>query len=389
QETAQLTWAMARSGEMVDLSSIAGVKVDKHSTGGVADTTTLVVAPMVAACGLPVVKMSGRGLGHTGGTVDKLESVPGVRAQGTMEEFLALARRTGLAVVGQSAELAPADKRMYALRDVTATVDSIPLIASSIMSKKLAAGCDAIVLDVKCGSGAFMESREEAQALARAMVAIGRHAGRNTVAIVSDMSQPLGRAVGNALEVAEALELLEGKHGSGRLMQMCCALGEQMLLLGGAAQNREDARSMLQKTVSDGSARAKLLEMLAHMGAEQSFLDAPGELVQGVERVAVPALRAGWVTAMDTKELGRAAQILGAGRLRKEDVIDPMVGYVMAVSLGDHVEEGQPLATLFVRAQGEKAREAAHILTRAVTLSDTAAQVPPLVYATITQEEAI
>lgn len=385
QETADLTWAMARSGEMVDLSSIPGIKVDKHSTGGVADTTTLIVAPMAAACGLPVVKMSGRGLGHTGGTVDKLESVPGVRADLSMEEFLALARKTGLAVVGQSSQLAPADKQIYALRDVTGTVDTIPLIASSIMSKKLAAGCDAIVLDVKFGSGAFMADAGEAQKLARAMVALGSLAGRETVALITDMNQPLGHAVGNALEVAEALEVLKGGQPESRLLTLCYALGRQMLLLGGVAGDERQAQKMLRGTLESGRAYEKLMELLAGLGAEDSFLRHPETLVKARYRRELTVSRAGYICAMDTKMLGRAAQALGAGRIRKDDTIDPMVGFTLCRELGDRVEIGDVLAILYANDE-TKLKISQDMIIQAVCLGEEPFTPGPLIFSTVTKE---
>ncbi|MDD4796444.1 MAG: thymidine phosphorylase, partial [Eubacteriales bacterium] len=385
RETADLTWAMARSGEMVDLSSIPGVKVDKHSTGGVADTTTLIVAPMAAACGLPVAKMSGRGLGHTGGTVDKLESIPGVRADLSTEQFLALARKTSLAVVGQSSQLAPADKQLYALRDVTATVDSIALIASSIMSKKLCAGCDAIVLDVKFGGGAFMADAPQAQALARAMVALGNLAGRETVALITDMNQPLGHAVGNALEVAEALEVLQGRQADSRLLALCYALGSQMLLLGGAAHDEAQAREKLRAALESGRAYEKLMQMLAALGAQETFLRHPDRLVNVRLCREVVSQRAGYIAAMDTKELGRAAQTLGAGRVRKNDAIDPMVGYVLHKELGDRVEKGEPLATLYVNDE-TKWKIARDKIVQAVQVAQEPFTPGPLIFSIVTKE---
>ncbi len=379
RETAALTLAMARSGDMVDLSAIPGIKVDKHSTGGVGDTTTLVAAPLAAACGLPVAKMSGRGLGHTGGTLDKLESIPGVRVGQEPARFLEIVREAGLAVVGQSGELAPADKRLYALRDVTATVDSMPLIAASIMSKKLAAGADAIVLDVKFGSGAFMKSHEDAHALAQAMVDLGHAAGRQTVAYLTDMNQPLGRAVGNGLEVAEAVEILSGLHGDGRLCCLSVELGAEMLVLGGTATSYEQGVSMMRGAISSGEGLQRFKAMVGELGGDPAALDNPSSLYRTVYVRNAVAARDGWIMAMDVQEMGRSAQLLGAGREKKDDVIDPAVGYVMQKELGDPVKAGEPLARFYYNDE-RRGRDAMEVFEAAVIIGNKPVQAPPLVY---------
>ncbi len=350
REIADLTMSMMRSGDIVDLSDIPGVKVDKHSTGGVGDTTTLVVAPMVAACGGKVAKMSGRGLGHTGGTLDKLESIPGLRIEQPLEHFKRQVRELGLAVVGQSGNLVPADKKLYALRDVTSTVRSIPLIASSIMSKKLAAGADAIVLDVKVGTGAFVETQEEARKLASTMVEIGKHLGRRVVAIITDMNQPLGLAVGNALEVREAIELLSGKIPAGDpLYEVCMLLGSHMLCLCGEAEGEKDAKGKLAHSLESGAALQKLRDMVQAQGGDPKYID----IVKINELCAVKSkipvyLQSGQVQRMDAAKIGLAAQLLGAGRAKKEDRIDPAVGLVMHKRLGDTVNAQEPVCTLYV-----------------------------------------
>jgi len=347
RETADLTVAMANSGDVIDLSAIEGRKVDKHSTGGVGDKVSLVLVPLVAACGAPVAKMSGRGLGHTGGTLDKLESIPGVRIERTKEEFIGQVNRIGCAVVGQSGNLVPADKKLYALRDVTATVDSIPLIASSIMSKKIAGGADAIVLDVKTGSGAFMKTLDDSFALARAMVDIGREVGREVAAFVSDMDQPLGQAVGNALEVAEAIETLRG-FGPEDLEHVCLALGSQMLRLAGVAGDEKAARKMLVRALRGGQGLAKLVELIEAEGGDPSYIRQPVKLPRAGRIVPVPAPATGYVRRIEALEVGVAALRLGAGRETKESAIDLAVGVVLRKKVGDRVEEGEALADLHV-----------------------------------------
>ena len=379
EETVALTMAMARSGDMADLSAVPGVKVDKHSTGGVGDTTTLVVAPMVAACGVKVAKLSGKGLSFTGGTLDKLESIPGFRTQYSVPEWTALIRENGLAVAGQSARLAPADGILYALRDVTATVDSLPLIASSIMSKKLAAGCDGIVLDVKVGEGAFMRTLPEAKALAEAMVQIGRLAGRPTVAVVTDMNQPLGCAVGNALEVREALEVLRGAQGP--LTEVCLLLGAEMLRLAGVERPRERCGEALRS----GAALERFRAMVRAQGGDERVVEEPGLLPAAARVIPFPAERGGYVAELDAREIGEAAMLLGAGRARKEDAIDPAVGLVLRVRRGDRVEAGQPLLDLHVN-DGARLAEARERLRAAIRLGAEKPAYLPAVSGILRQE---
>lgn len=380
QETGALTDVMMRSGGMVDLSALPGVKVDKHSTGGVGDTTTLIVAPLVAACGGTVAKMSGRGLGHTGGTLDKLESVPGVNVEIPMERFFEIVKEIGLCVMGQTEGLVPADKRMYALRDVTGTVSSIPLIASSVMSKKLAAGADAIVLDVKMGTGAFMQTLPEAQALARTMVEIGAHMGRRTVALVTDMNQPLGMAVGNGLEVREAIELLAGKIPSGDpLYEVSMLLASHMLLLSGLAKNEAEARAKLTQALTSGAGLQKLGAMLRALGGDVRCIEDPDSLCIVEKKIPVALGAAGYIAAMRAEEIGVAAQLLGAGRATKEDHIDPAVGLVMHKRQGMHVAADEPVATLYVNDPAH-VEEAAALVRAAFTLSQEPPASMPMVY---------
>jgi pyrimidine-nucleoside phosphorylase len=347
-ETADLTMVMARSGRMVDLSAIPGVKVDKHSTGGVGDKTSIVVVPLVASLGIPVAKMSGRGLGHTGGTLDKLETIPGFRAETGAEVFLDQVRRIGCAIVGQTADLVPADKKLYALRDVTATVDSVPLIASSIMSKKIAGGADAVVLDVKTGRGAFMRDAEGAERLARAMIEIGEALGRRMAAVISDMDQPLGRAVGNALEVQEAIETLHGR-GPDDLRELCLAVAAKMAVFGGAAADAAAARALLEQALASGGAARKLAAMVAAQGGDAGVVGEPGRLPRAPVVLDVTASASGWIRAVDALEVGAVAASLGAGRARKEDEIDPAVGVVLARKVGDEVRAGDVIARVHAR----------------------------------------
>lgn len=348
EETVRLTLAMAESGDMVDLSEINGVPTDKHSTGGVGDTTTLILAPLVAACGVPVAKMSGRGLGHTGGTLDKLESIAGFRIGLSMEEFIAQVRRIGLSVIGQSQNLAPADKELYALRDVTSTVDSLPLIASSIMSKKLASGAQAIVLDVKTGSGAIMHTLEESIELAQAMVRIGTDAGRRVVALVTDMGEPLGSHVGNALEVKEAIDVLSGRV-TGPLLQVSLALGAQMLIAAYAAANVDEAEGKLLYALNTGAGLQKLREMISAQGGDARVCDDVTLLPQAKVIRDIPAPTEGFIQSMQTMHLGNLAQHIGAGRREKTDVIDYSVGFVLRHRIGDYVDAGEPIATVYCK----------------------------------------
>ena len=379
-ETGALTEAMIRSGAQVDLSALPGVKVDKHSTGGVGDTTTLIVAPLVAACGGTVAKMSGRGLGHTGGTLDKLESVPGVNIEIPIGRFFEIVKETGLCVMGQTENLVPADKRMYALRDVTGTVSSIPLIASSVMSKKIAAGADAIVLDVKMGTGAFMQTLPEARELARTMVEIGRHMGRRTVAIITDMNQPLGMAVGNGLEVREAIELLSGKIPAGDpLYEVSMLLASQMLLLAGLAADETEAHAKLSHALESGAGLNKLCAMLAALGGDVRCIEEPDLLCTVREKIPVTLGRSGYISAMRAEQIGVAAQLLGAGRATKADHIDPAVGLVMHKRQGMYAAGDEPVATLYVNDPAH-AEEAAALLRSALTLSKEMPGHAPMVY---------
>ncbi len=346
RETAKLTLSMAASGETVDLSALGGVTVDKHSTGGVGDKTSLVIVPAAAACGVKIAKMSGRGLGHTGGTVDKLESIPGTRTDLSREEFLEVVRKTGCAVIGQSGDLCPADKKLYALRDVTATVESVPLIASSIMSKKIAAGSDCILLDVKTGGGAFMKTLPEAETLAREMVRIGKNVGRRTVALITDMDRPLGRAVGNALEIIEVCETLQGR-GPADLTAECVELAANMVVLGGRASGVEAARETVRQALQNGAAFEKFCEMIAAQGGDVSYLREPGKFALGAVRKTVEAPIPGFVTRAAAEEIGLASVGLGAGRETVGEAIDFGAGILLHKNRGDYVEAGEPLATLF------------------------------------------
>lgn len=381
RERADLTRAMVESGDTIDLSAIDGVKVDKHSTGGVGDTTTLVLAPLVASLGVPVAKMSGRGLGHTGGTIDKLESIAGFHVELTREQFIDLVNRDKVAVIGQSGNLTPADKKLYALRDVTGTVNSIPLIASSIMSKKIAAGADAIVLDVKTGDGAFMKTQEDAEKLAHAMVRIGNHVGRKTIAIISDMSQPLGFAIGNALEVKEAIETLQGK-GPKDLTELVLTLGSQMVILADKAKTSEEAKEMLLDAIHSGKALAKFKEFLANQGGDASIVDDLTKLPQAKYKIELPAKQSGYISRMVADEIGVASMILGAGRATKEDVIDLAVGLVLHKKVGDKVEEGESILTIY--SNRENVEDVKQKLYDNIFIADTAT-APTLIHTVITE----
>jgi pyrimidine-nucleoside phosphorylase len=349
-ETVAMTEAMVRSGDVVDLSGIEGVKVDKHSTGGVADTTTLVLAPLVAACGVRVAKMSGRGLGHTGGTLDKLAAIPGFRIELPPAEFVAQVERIGVAVVAQSASIDPADKRIYALRDVTGTIPSIPLIVASIISKKIAGGADAIVLDVKVGSGAFMKSEATARDLAHDLTMVGERLGRTVSCVMSDMDQPLGMAIGNALEVREAIETLKGR-GPAELTELCLVLGAKMLVLGEKAASEAGARVALLEAIESGSAIERFRSWVAAQGGDPRVADEPSRLPSSACSREVRSTRAGWVTGFDAEAIGRAAVALGAGRERVDDTIDPGAGLVLAARIGDRVESGGLLCTLHAASE--------------------------------------
>ena len=380
EETLALTMAMVASGDQTDLSSIPGVKVDKHSTGGVGDKTTLILAPLVAACGVPVAKMSGRGLGHTGGTIDKLESIPGFSTDLAMEDFLRCVREHGLAVAGQTGRLVPADKKLYALRDVTATIDNISLIAASIMSKKLAAGADAIVLDVKTGSGAFMQTQDAALDLARAMVEIGNGAGRRTVAVLTDMDQPLGLAVGNALEVREALEVLRGE-GPEDVREICLVLAAEMLSLAGKG-DLAICRELAVRALDSGSALQKFREMVEAQGGDPRVADEPDRLPSAPVTRVYSAKSSGVLHRIVSDQLGMASMMLGAGRRTKEEVIDPAAGIVLMKKPGSAIVAGEPIAMLH-GAVGAGFYEASRMLDAAVEIG-TEAYVPvPLVLQTV------
>ncbi|MCE4957547.1 pyrimidine-nucleoside phosphorylase [Macrococcoides caseolyticum] len=381
EERANLTMAMVESGDQIDLSAIEGVKVDKHSTGGVGDTTTLVLGPLVAALDIPVAKMSGRGLGHTGGTIDKLEAVEGFHVEISEEDFVKIVNEDKLAVIGQTGNLTPADKKLYALRDVTGTVNSIPLIASSIMSKKIAAGADAIVLDVKTGAGAFMKTDEDAEMLAHAMVKIGNNVGRNTMAIISDMSQPLGFAIGNALEVKEAIETLRGE-GPEDLTELVLTLGSQMVVLAGKAATLEEAREKLKEVIQNGKALEKFKVFLANQGGDASVVDDLSKLPQAKYEIEVPAKNAGVVSKIVADEIGVASMLLGAGRATKEDTIDLAVGLMLRKKVGDKVEAGESLVTIY--ANRDNVDDVMDKIYANIEIADHA-EAPVLVHKVITE----
>jgi pyrimidine-nucleoside phosphorylase len=381
RETADLTLAMARSGDLIDLSDTVNIAVDKHSTGGVGDKVTLVLEPLVAACGVPVGKMSGRGLGITGGTIDKLESIPGFNTALTLDQFKRQLREIGVALTGQSVNLAPADGKLYALRDVTATVSSIPLIASSVMCKKIAGGAQAIVLDVKVGHGAFMPTVTEATRLARAMVDIGTHAGRKVVALISDMNQPLGRAVGNALEVREAIDTLHGR-GPADLVEHCLAVGDHLLMLAGRARTRRAARQLLEAALADGRAWDKFRQLVQAQGGDLSAIDNPERLPQAPVVEDVPAPRTGFLAEVNARTVGLASVDLGAGRATKGAPIDHAVGLVIHRSVGERVREGDVLFTVHARTP-EQAAEARDRVLGAHRFSRQRTEPLPLFYRTV------
>jgi len=382
KERAILTEAMVESGDQIDLSRISGIKVDKHSTGGVGDTTTLVLAPLVASVGAPVAKMSGRGLGHTGGTIDKLESVPGFHTEITNEEFMDLVNKNKVSVIGQTGNLTPADKKLYSLRDVTATVNSIPLIASSIMSKKIASGADAIVLDVKTGAGAFMKDIEDAKKLAHAMVSIGKQVGRNTMAVISDMSQPLGYAIGNALEVKEAIDTLRGK-GPEDLTELCLVLGSQMVVLAEKATSLEEARRMLEENLSNGKAIEHFKIFLESQGGDPTVVDNPDHLPEAKLKIEVQAKKSGTIKTIIADQLGTAAMLLGAGRATKESVIDLAAGLLLNKKVGDRVSKGEPLLT--IHSNVEDVSSVIELIENSIVISDEDIEAPKLIYGTITE----
>jgi pyrimidine-nucleoside phosphorylase len=375
QETTDLTLAMAHSGEVLDLSGVVEIAVDKHSTGGVGDKTTLVAEPLVAACGLPVGKMSGRGLGFSGGTLDKMESIPGYRTDLSTEEFITQLKENGLVLTGQSGDLAPADGKLYSLRDVTGTVPSIPLIASSVMSKKIAGGAQAILLDVKVGLGAFMETVEEARKLAELMVAIGRLSGRKVTGLLSDMNQPLGEAVGNALEVREAIDTLHG-GGPADFREHCLVVASHMLVIGKKANGFDQARQMAENALSQGLAWQSFRKLVTTQGGDVSYVDNPDKLPKAAVVEVIPAERAGWLARVHARIIGETSVELGAGRARKEDSIDHAVGMIVHHKVGDHIRAGDPLYTVHARNREDAARAKSRLL-QALTWSDR--PVEPLV----------
>lgn len=381
REITDLTLAIAHSGDVIDLSPLDGIKVDKHSTGGVGDTTTLILAPLVASVGVTVAKMSGRGLGYTGGTLDKLEAIPGFKIELSDEEFIRIVNDSKVAVIGQSGNLAPADKKLYALRDVTATVDSIPLIASSIMSKKIAAGADAIVLDVTTGDGAFMKNIEDARRLAKTMTSIGKLANRQTVAVISDMSEPLGEAIGNSLEVVEAIDTLKG-NGPEDLVEMCYALGSQMMVLAKQAATIDEARVQLKKALESGKALLKFKEMIQNQGGDPSVVDQPERLLTAKYVSELPAKESGIVSKLVANELGIAAMMLGAGRKTKDDAIDHAVGLKLNKKIGDPVQEGESLLTIY--SNEEDISSVKELLYQNIEISDSA-EKPTLIHDIITE----
>jgi pyrimidine-nucleoside phosphorylase len=385
QETTDLTLAMAHSGAMLDLSQVVPIAVDKHSTGGVGDKTTLVVEPLVASCGLAVGKMSGRGLGFSGGTIDKLESIPGFKTNLSKEEFLKQLGRLGIVLTGQSADLAPADGKLYALRDVTGTVDSIPLIASSVMCKKIAAGAQVIVLDVKVGLGAFMHTLEDARELSHRMVDIGKLSGRRVVAVLADMNQPLGTAVGNSLEVCEAIETLHGK-GPADFREHCLTLAAHLLSLGGKAAGLAEGRQMAVQALSNGQAWEMFRRLVIAQGGDVSYVDDPQRFLHARLVETVTASRGGWLAQVNARSVGEASVLLGAGRAKKSDLIDPAVGILVHHKVGERVEAGETLFTLLAN-DGERLAVAKAMVTDAVQWSDAAVQPLPLFYGVISSED--
>jgi len=384
RENVELTMAMVNTGEKIDLSEIKGFKVDKHSTGGVGDTTTLVLAPLVASCGGKVAKMTGRGLGHTGGTVDKLDSIPGFQTSLSKEKFVENVNKIGICVIGQTQDLAPADKVIYALRDVTATVDSIPLIAASIMSKKLAAGSDGIVLDVKTGSGAFMEKLQDAIKLAKTMVEIGEGAGKKMVALITSMDQPLGYAVGNSIEVKEAIDTLKGK-GPKDLTDLCLELGSNMLLISGLVKSTEEGKKKLLQSINEGRAIQKFKEFVSAQGGDPSVADNPSILPQCKKLVEIKSPRAGYIQKINALEVGIASQILGAGRQKKDDVIDLSVGIYLKKKVGDPVKKDEPLAIFHTDGDENKIEPAKEKFLNAYTIGNKKVKQPKFFFARVTK----
>ena len=380
EETANMTMAMVESGDQIDLSAIEGIKVDKHSTGGVGDTTTIVLAPLVAAVGVPVAKLSGRGLGHTGGTVDKFEAIPGFQSEIEADQFIKQVNEVKVAVTGPTGNLTPADKKIYGLRDVTATVNSIPLMASSIMSKKIASGSDAIVLDVKVGAGAFMKDVESAKELAHAMVEIGKNVGRDTMAVISDMNQPLGLAIGNALEVKEAIDTLRGQ-GPKDLEELCLSLGSKMVVLAKHAETVEEARQMLEEVIANGKALEVFKEFVAAQGGDASVIEDPSKLVAAKYEIPVLAKEDGFVAEIEADSIGTAAMILGAGRATKESIVDLAVGLMLHKKIGDEVKKGDTIVT--IHSNRENVEDVMERIYASYRISPTKVDNPVLVHAEI------
>lgn len=378
KETSMLTDAMKNSGDIIDLSMIKGIKVDKHSTGGVGDKTSLVLGPMVASCGAPVAKMSGRGLGHTGGTLDKMESIPGMSIDLTEEQFINQVNEIGIAIMGQTSELVPADKKLYALRDVTGTVESLPLIASSIMSKKLATGSDAICLDVKYGSGAFCKTISDARDLARAMVDIGTHLNKNTKAVLSNMEQPLGKAIGNILEVKEAVNTLRG-NGPSDLVELCLEIGSIMLVQSKICDNEEAALQLLKLNLENGKAYNKLIEFIAAQGGDVSYLQNLDKFDVASKIIDIYAEKDGYISRMDALTLGNAAMKLGAGREKKEDVIDYTAGIVLSCKIGDYIHKGDKILTIHTNVDDDKIANIKEEILDAISYSDRKIEVKKLI----------
>lgn len=384
RETADLTLAMVNSGDVIDLSPIPGIKVDKHSTGGVGDTTTLIIAPLVAACGVPVAKMSGRGLGHTGGTLDKLESIPGYRTDLSMEEFIKAVKEIGLAVIGQSSHLVPADKQLYAIRDVTGTVDSIPLIASSIMSKKIASGSDAIVLDVKTGSGAFMQTLDDSFALAEEMVEIGTRAGKSVTAVITDMDQPLGMAIGNALEVEEAIKVLNNQEDS-YLKEVSLYLAANMLFAAKACDSIKEGMDLAKEALETGRGLAKLGDMIRQQGGDAAVIEDLSLLPHAKHVMPVVSEKEGYISSMDTQMIGHSSLLTGAGRSRKEDDVDPAAGLIMKKRVGNAVKKGDVLAEIHLNNK-DMFEEAANAFRSALTITEDKPEARPLILGSVTKD---
>ncbi|HLR60578.1 MAG TPA: pyrimidine-nucleoside phosphorylase [Pseudogracilibacillus sp.] len=377
EESSMLTMAMVNSGERIDLSAISGIKVDKHSTGGVGDTTTIILAPLVASVGVAVAKMSGRGLGHTGGTLDKLESIPGFNIEITNDKFINLVNKANLAVIGQSDNLAPADKLLYSLRDVTATVDSIPLIASSIMSKKIASGADRLVLDVKTGRGAFMENIDDAKKLANLMVEIGNNVGIKTIATISSMEEPLGYAIGNALEVKEAILTLQGK-GPKDLTELCLNLGSQMVLLAEKAANLQEARQLLEANLKNGKALSKFQTFIKNQSGDESVIAEPHKLVRAKNQYELLALKTGYIKEINANQIGNAAMLLGAGRQNKDSIINLAVGIVLHKKVGDFVNVDESILT--IHSDDENIEQVKSLLLNNIIISEEKVERLPLIY---------